>query len=1148
MQSLRVGGGKVVTNKKESMLTGGEAPADTSTELSFNPPNGPFGDDNVVTGTIGRVGDEDWIIIELSEGKEYTITVGGDTGSERLNDSVLKLMDSNGDLIAMNDDKDGAKRMFGSEIKFIPEAGSGTQVYYISVSGFTDNPAATNPMNTGGYTVSVKEMAMRPAGKGADIEGTYRSDKLTGTVDGESITGMDGNDTIHGGAGDDTLDGGAGNDLLVGGPGADTLKGGKGDMDTISYMDSPMGVTINLDAGTAGDGDAAGDILGKDIENVIGSAHNDTLSGSGAANIIWGLGGNDTLYGDGGNDELYGAAGDDTLDGGDNDDTLVGGPGADVLIGGGGADTASWAGSTMGVTVRLHANQAMGGDAEGDVFADLTIVEYSMPAADPEDPPVAMTETVPDIVHLTGSAQADTLAGDSRDNTIKGGGGNDRIFGGPGGGNDTLDGGDGNDKLFGGEGIDTLIGGKGDDTLSGGPGIDELEGGAGNDVIYADLMDLGNISGGEGTDTVSFEKLADKAIGTNAEPFTLGSNVAGIERAIGTDQDDYITGEDNSPNQIEGRDGGDTLIGGAGPGDTVSYESSDRRVRVDLGDGTSDGSNNSGGHATGDNISGFENIKGSAFGDVLKARLDDTDVDTDGRQGSTLWGLGGDDTLEGAGGDDTLEGGAGADELDGGKSGEASAANTEKNTLSYAGSDAGVTVNLATVSVSGGHAEGDDIETYEFLDDKGTADNTSDDVKIDVATFVNVTGSMHDDRLIGDRFANKLEGGEGDDSLRGGAGGDTLVGGKGADMLYGGQDSGSDDQPEDWAVYRDAEAGVAVNLNTSSGTGGEAMGDMLKNIELVWGSKHNDTFVAGAGADVIHGDGGSDTVSYEKSKHGVTVVLANGQYGDDPATTETEETDVFFAASDADVTAWRAPDGGTRPAVQAGDLADTTDKSYAKGDILASIENVTGSRGNDTIRGDDTPNVIKGGAGNDTLSGAGQNDKLHGGAGNDTLGARPATDSEAALTDDGDDMLYGDAGNDKLYGGAGSDTLVGGAGDDDLSGGAGNDIFVFSPGNGSDVIISADDGFSATEDKIDLRAFYIEAADLVGLINVRAGNAVINLQDHGGGTILIQDITDLDVFDVEDDEDDNDIDTLSVWTDANENGMVDTDEAGLFIL
>ena len=52
------------------------------------------------------------------------------------------------------------------------------------------------------------------------------------------------------------------------------------------------------------------------------------------------------------------------------------------------------------------------------------------------------------------------------------------------------------------------------------------------------------------------------------------------------------------------------------------------------------------------------------------------------------------------------------------------------------------------------------------------------------------------------------------------------------------------------------------------------MGDTLKNIELVWGSKQDDTFIASSGADYIHGDGGSDTVSYEASKHGVNVDIA----------------------------------------------------------------------------------------------------------------------------------------------------------------------------------------------------------------------------------------------------------------------------------
>ena len=275
-----------------------------------------------------------------------------------------------------------------------------------------------------------------------------------------------------------------------------------------------------------------------------------------------------------------------------------------------------------------------------------------------------------------------------------------------------------------------------------------------------------------------------------------------------------------------------------------------------------------------------------------------------------------------------------------------------------------------------------------------------------------------------------------------------------------------------------------LNLNTSSGTGGDAMGDSLRNIELIWGSTQADVFVASAGADVIHGDGGSDTVSYEASKHGVNVELNNGQYGDDPATTETED-DVFFAATDTIVNTWRSDTSTGRPGpVQATDT-DPTTRSYAEGDILASIENVIGSQFADRIIGqDDVPNVIMGGGGNDTLGGNGGNDKLH-----------------------------GDAGNDKLYGDDGDDTLVGGGGDDDMTGGGGNDTFVFGPGNGNDVIINIEVGTAATAtsnragDSIDLRAFGIDADDLPGLLSERAGNVIVNLEDYGGGRITIQDQT-----------------------------------------
>ena len=230
------------------------------------------------------------------------------------------------------------------------------------------------------------------------------------------------------------------------------------------------------------------------------------------------------------------------LSGGDEDDTLEGGPGADELTGGQGDDTASYAGSMMGVTVRLHASQAMGGDAEGDTWGDTVTVDYTVPAEDPEDPDVEKEETVPDIVNLKGSAMADILAGDSRDNKIEGGGGNDKLYGGPGGGDDELIGDGGDDMLFGGRGDDTLSGGMGNDTLNGGAGADKHFGGTGSDMIYADVtvgqvagdsvIDGGEDEDGMDMDTLSFARLVDTSVGASGDTggvtnaFLLGGRIS----------------------------------------------------------------------------------------------------------------------------------------------------------------------------------------------------------------------------------------------------------------------------------------------------------------------------------------------------------------------------------------------------------------------------------------------------------------------------------------------------------------------------------------------------------------------------------------------------------------------------------------------
>src|SRR5262245_49661905 len=131
--------------------------------------------------------------------------------------------------------------------------------------------------------------------------GTDAAQTLAGGDFDDTLSGLGGHDVLHGNGGNDTLDGGAGNDTLIGGAGSDTA----------SYASSVAGVTVNLGAGTASGGDAAGDTL-SEIENLIGSAHADALTGDGDDNV------------------LDGGAGNDTLDGGAGDDTMIGGAGNDV--------------------------------------------------------------------------------------------------------------------------------------------------------------------------------------------------------------------------------------------------------------------------------------------------------------------------------------------------------------------------------------------------------------------------------------------------------------------------------------------------------------------------------------------------------------------------------------------------------------------------------------------------------------------------------------------------------------------------------------------------------------------------------------------------------------------------------------------------
>jgi Ca2+-binding RTX toxin-like protein len=123
---------------------------------------------------------------------------------------------------------------------------------------------------------------------------------------------------------------------------------------------------------------------------------------------------------------------------------------------------------------------------------------------------------------------------------------------------------------------------------------------------------------------------------------------------------DTITGGAGD-DMIHGRRGADTLDGGTGI-DTAGYTSSAAGVTVDL---ALTGAQVSAGDATGDVLSNFENLYGTAFADTLMG--DGGDNKLRGEEGDdVLIGRGGNDHLIGREGNDTLIGGAGADRLEGG--------------------------------------------------------------------------------------------------------------------------------------------------------------------------------------------------------------------------------------------------------------------------------------------------------------------------------------------------------------------------------------------------------------------------------------------------------------------------------------------------
>ncbi len=1038
-----------------------------------------------------------------------------------------------------------------------------------SANGFIDNLTAFNNQANGTFHGDV-------------IYGLTGTNTIDGGSGNDVIYGGNLNDTIYGGNDDDILYGGDGNDVLEGMSGRDEVYGERGDdrllvglmpsteiydggddYDTLVYKSnsttsfdqtiirdieeieffttSSAGTNIAtaiFDSSQFGTGliSSSARIDGYNFP-VTGQTNKEILQinvsgllfdASGFTFQEWGDNGElIKIIGNDFNQILIGSSQVDEISGGLGDDYITGGVGADILDGGAGSNTLNYSSSIDGVTVDLIANTATGGHANGDTISNFSHILGSSTG----------TNT------LTGNAQTNTLTGGSLTDHITGGLGSDILHG------------QGGVDVFHFNNIDIIPG-------------EEIDGGDGYDYIYVENDGVTDFSAAT---IANMEDVYFRATGINtdstavfsAENFILGGlstgritgndafgsdDVVQINMGIitsidlrgltfrdwagsglqsdrikingdasnetihGTSQKDEIIGGDGN-DFIWGGAQGDVLAGGGGTEDTLSYENSAAAVTVDIGANTA-----SGGDASTDTISGFENLTGSGFGDTLKgSSLANT---LRGNAGTDiLWGYGGSDTLYGGDNDDTLHGGNDADTLLGDAGDDTLYGNTGNDTLFG---------SIGNDILNGGNQ----IDTlYGEADDDTLNGGSGGDTLNGGSGLDTLNGDGGDDTLNGDADNDTLNGGAGSDTLYGGTGDDTLDGGDQDDFLYGGDnndtlkggagtdtfDGGTGIDVIDYSANStdftiDMSAGTAIlasgitetftNVeNFRTGAGADTITGDVNDNEF-FGGAGNDRLTGGAGDDILHGgadddtliggegndtyDGGNgfNTVSFEDMTT-VNLQLNNGSLSA-TATIETYSNIQKFSLT-------------------AGD-------DYFFGDSLDN--QADGSDGDDEMSGFEGADILSGGDGNDTLTGGNGGDTLVGGTGSDTAiytsssaininldigaisGGEAAGDTLSEIENvtggfdgdyiagdhadnvlkgnDGIDTLQGRWGFDTLIGGNGNDRLYGGSDDDKLTGGADADIL--DGGDGMDTARY----FQSTAISINLDTNVIGGGEAVG--------------------------------------------------------------------
>lgn len=709
----------------------------------------------------------------------------------------------------------------------------------------------------------------------------------------------------------------------------------------------------------------------------------DTLNGDDGNDMLFGGGGADILNGGADHDKLYGGAGNDALNGGAGDDILYGGAGNDALDGGSGTDLANYASTSAGIILSLMLGTA---SSDGDGGAD----------------------TLTGIENVLGSAFNDRIEGNGSNNILSGGAGTDLLTYANAAAGVTVN-------------LSTLTAqntvGAGTDTIS---GFEDLTGSAFNDTLTGDAADntmeglAGNdtLNGAGGTNTLTY---ANATAGITISLAVAGAQVTG---GAGTDTISNFANLTGSGfnDVLAGNSGNNILIGGLGT-DQLTYAAAAAGVTVNLATLTAQ---NTVGDGT-DTISGFENLTGSAFNDIL----------TGDNNANVIEGLAGDDTLTGGGGTDTVSyanaasavtvdlgiataqntAGAGTDTISGFENLTGSAFNDKLSGDASANVIDGGAGNDVVEGLGGDDTltggSGTDTVTYRSASSAvtvslatGAAQNTGGAGTDTLSGFENLTGSDYDDSLTGDAAANTLSGGSGSDTLSGGAGNDILYA-VGQDITLFSTDFNATTES---FTYAD---------NVFGGTGGAYVNGTRNTTDGVGGNGSLEVLFDGANTTVTGTMSGGWTRTFTVTDTTDDTVLSFDYKVVREGTYETNEDSYVYVVLN-----------GTYYGVNGNNFvthfeSDGNDPQYDTGWIHIEIDFGTLAAGTHTLT---IGGLVEGkNAADEDTTIRFDNIVVASDVGND--------DTESNILDGGndDDILYGSAGTDTLNGGAGNDTINSGS-------------------------------------------------------------------------------------------------------------------------